>query len=773
MGLLTPPSRRALVTVALVVLVALAGCNGLSDLGLDDAVPGGSDGDASFAAVTANESLDTVSSFTLDIETRTARGDRTVEERQTIRAGDGRVAATQRRRITGEAETVVSTDSYSEDGMTYLRTGIPGVEAYSYERRATDSLLNGTAPTNLSAQFAFDHARTDDGDHLFTVDDPGQIRGDVATDDVRNVSVRVRVDDGTGRISDLTYHLELAADGGTLTYHTERTLSAVGETTVERPDWLAEAARRTGGNVTLSDGGGGATDLGDPIGGGTVYPSLSVSELREEVVVRRQAGFDVRNATRGDYTALRQGPFVHDGQVYGVVTGNKDTYEENVSLFTAVYAFETETMAPNWRFELPADHELAGAPTLTDGTVYLVGAEVARPETPGSYTLYAVDAATGEEQWSRDIGSIRRGQLQRIRERTRTQPYPSFLLDGQVAVRDGRVYVVNATLGPQRLLALDAESGDEVWRFDGVVSGVAHHEDRVYLGGSTDAGNGTYALDAATGRQVWFHRDAEAPYPLFASLADADGVYLRSLSNASTRTTILALDAEDGTVRWEFADGGPPMSLLDSNASAGTVFLRIGAQEMQKLDAGTGDIDWHIGTNREAVRWRAVAGAANVYLGDDYELWGVDRTDARFEGTESEGTWTVRRDPNSLGSNELSAVREVNGIVYTLDDAGTVQAYDADDGERLYEHQFQYAEITRVAVTDRKAYVGLDTGQLYALAPVPEAVAQRESATPAGDATAADAGDGGRPTSAVGPGFGLVGALAALLLGLVTRRWWA
>ncbi len=95
--------------------------------------------------------------------------------------------------------------------------------------------------------------------------------------------------------------------------------------------------------------------------------------------------------------------------------------------------------------------------------------------------LYAIDAATGQANWSVEIGYS----------------------EAPPAVADGVVYVG----GPRNTLyAIDADTGEEIWqalggRFDALVSSPAIVDGKVYVGSAAD-GN-FYALDAATGQIEW------------------------------------------------------------------------------------------------------------------------------------------------------------------------------------------------------------------------------------------------------------------------------
>jgi PGF-CTERM protein len=775
--------RRLLLAGTVALLVVLAGCSALDDLGggLPDAAGGGADGtaapggagEATLAAVTDGGTADGNRSFTVSVESRVSDGAGALVQRQTVRVGaDGRVYADTFRRTTDGNETTLRTQYYSVDETTFVRHGVPSLRTASYERVHREE-FGATSPPALGEQFAFDHERTDDGGHRFTADSVDQLRERPAEGEVTNVSVVVRVDE-SGVLRRLTYDLTLeTADGERLTYHTEREVSAVGETTVPAPEWLPTARERTAplegveAPTTAAPTEGGAGGEG---GDGGSLASVSVADLRGDTPVGRVASVDVVNASSGSYTTLRHGPYQHDGRLYAVVLGSEG-YEEDVTLHSALYAFDG-SLTPAWRFELPPDREPVGEPTFAGETAYLVGMNGTGPDAPNRYTLYAVDLETGEQRWARSLGSVRTAALKTASREYPERPFPRFVRDGGVVVGDGTVYAYEVAAEPQTLVALDAETGETRWSFDGAVPGASYHDGRVYVGARGPAGNGTYALDAATGAVEWTNLASELPYPGFVSVADASGVYVRSVPDDTGLVEIRGLERATGETRWTTGDRSR-LALIGSRPADETLFLRLGAQTVYSIDAATGEFGWLArGEQTANVRWRATAGERRVYVGSNGDVRAIDPAEYDDMATERVGFWDASRTSNALGTNDISTVREVDGVTYTVDDVGTVVAFDTRDGTLLYEEQFSYADVVGVTAVEGRAYVALRSGQLYALGP------QAEPSTASTAATAAN-GNGRATTAAgtagAGPGFGAGLALAALLVvgGLARRRRWS
>ena len=190
--------------------------------------------------------------------------------------------------------------------------------------------------------------------------------------------------------------------------------------------------------------------------------------------------------------SVRSSPTVADGTVY--VGSYDDT----------LYAVDAATGTQEWAFDTSGS--VRSSPTVVDGTVYF-----GIIKYQGG-TLYAVDAATGSEEW------------------TFTQP--SRGLSSSPTVLNGTVYIGS---NDNTLYAVDADSGDREWAFDTsgrVFSSPTVADGTVYVGsdGTFDSDyedSALYAVDAATGDQEWAFTQPSGR--VFSSPTVADGtVYVGS-----------------------------------------------------------------------------------------------------------------------------------------------------------------------------------------------------------------------------------------------------
>ena len=164
-----------------------------------------------------------------------------------------------------------------------------------------------------------------------------------------------------------------------------------------------------------------------------------------------------------------------------------------------------------------------GTPGVADGTVVC-----------GSFdnTIYAIDTATGEQNWAHDAGGI-----------VRSSP---TIVDGTVYIGAHCQSAECAEFDSSEIgevLALDLETGELLWSFEttaGVVSTPAVTDNAVFVGTSAGA---MRALDRDTGETVW-------SYETGALVASSPAVVDGSVYFGDVRGTFYGLDVTDGTELW-------------------------------------------------------------------------------------------------------------------------------------------------------------------------------------------------------------------------------
>ena len=188
--------------------------------------------------------------------------------------------------------------------------------------------------------------------------------------------------------------------------------------------------------------------------------------------------------------------------------------------------------------------------------------------------LLALDAATGQERWRFDLGG--------------------YIVRGTPAVGQGMVF---AQAG-YSLFAIDARSGAGLWRipirFAGpsspVISGRV-----VYV--ATQEGQ-LYAVDASTGREEWHYSTEGLIYC-------PPAVALNTLFVGDDTGKIYALDTSNGHELWRATIGGDLYA--SPVVGLGTVFVSSTTPSLVALDARTGKTRW-----QTRLRRRFVAGVERL-----------------------------------------------------------------------------------------------------------------------------------------------------------------
>ncbi|SFG57612.1 Outer membrane protein assembly factor BamB, contains PQQ-like beta-propeller repeat [Halopelagius inordinatus] len=279
-------------------------------------------------------------------------------------------------------------------------------------------------------------------------------------------------------------------------------------------------------------------------------------------------------------------------------------------LFSGVVAVDREG-SERWRLRTEPD---VGVPTAVGNTVFVEESNLTR----------AVDAETGVVNWR-----YRRGY-----------GFPHV----SPAVRDGRVYV-----GGRRFLALDAATGERLWRTDEEMPAVqtcsATAGRVVASNGYAENGGGLFCLDAADGSVRW---EADV-----APTHDPAAVGERRCFSVDDEGALSAVSTADGSVQWtraRAADGD--RSRYEQPVLADGVVLVGGANApLRAFDRETGETAWTAGPADER-HYAPVVAADGVY--------GVTREGTVYE-VGVEGTERWRR---SLDRTVTSAPSLAEGALY-------------------------------------------------------------------------------------------------------------
>jgi outer membrane protein assembly factor BamB/subtilisin family serine protease len=318
--------------------------------------------------------------------------------------------------------------------------------------------------------------------------------------------------------------------------------SLAGETV--RPEWTADA----GGDAVFSS---------PVLAGGRVFINTDDGRL-----VALDATTGARLWAFTGSTGMRGAPAVADGLVFtgGGVDGG-------------FHALDAATGQLRWAFPTPGRRTIYTAPAVRDGVVY-----VNTGFTPDrSDTVYALDAQTGAEIWSVDIGS---------------RVFFGPAVSGDL--------VVAAGAGARTLVGLDAATGTQRWSLsreaDEFVAAPSIADGTVYVTTSVPPAGfapgfqgSLLAVDAATGQLRWeaaAHGDGQGTAPAVHGelvIAGSHGLGV-----------VAAYHRDTGEPAWHYGlevSGGVSSSILVS----GDGYVVGGAQLDERifvLDANTGELVW-------------------------------------------------------------------------------------------------------------------------------------------------------------------------------------
>jgi outer membrane protein assembly factor BamB/PKD repeat protein len=296
-----------------------------------------------------------------------------------------------------------------------------------------------------------------------------------------------------------------------------------------------------------------------------------------------------------------------------------------------VYALDAETGEQQWSFETGG--KVQSSPTVVNGTVYIGSIEE---------NVYAIDADTGEQQWSFETG------------------HGVF---SSPTVVNGTVYVGS---DDENVYAIDADTGEQQWSFETgfpVTSSPTVVNGTVYVGSRDD---NVYAIDADTGEQQWSFETGDNVH---SSPTVVDGtVYV-----GSEDENVYAIDADTGEQQWSFETGGSGES--SPTVVNGTVYVGSDDENVYAIDADTGEQQWSFETGHGVFSSPTVVDGT-VYVGSR-DVYAID-------ADTGEQQWSSEIGDNETGDYVYSSPTVVDGTVYVGSWDENVYAIDAKSGEQQW-----------------------------------------------------------------------------------------
>jgi outer membrane protein assembly factor BamB len=296
-----------------------------------------------------------------------------------------------------------------------------------------------------------------------------------------------------------------------------------------------------------------------------------------------------------------------------------------------------------------------------------------------TWRLYALDSATGAIVWDKEVH----------KSVPRTKRHPKGSQAAATPVTDGRrVAVLFGTAG---ILAAYDTSGTQLWKKDlGLID------------------NG-YVADPT---QQWGHSASPILYE--------NSVIIQA--DQQKGSYVAAFDLADGKELWktiredEISSWGTPLVV---KGKAGDELITNGTK-IRGYDPKTGKIRWTLGPNSQVVIPTPIAGNEIVYVSGGYQpvrpIYAIkpggsgDISLPTGKTSSDSITWSVDRDGPYISTPLL-----YRGVLYSLNNNGVLNTFDALNGERLYRGRvgpggaFSASPIA----ADGRLYFSNEDGQVY------------------------------------------------------------
>jgi len=334
---------------------------------------------------------------------------------------------------------------------------------------------------------------------------------------------------------------------------------------------------------------------------------------------------------------------------------------------------------------------LATAPVIGGGTLFVV-------DTQG--TVHAFDAASGARRWEHKVEVV---------SDLRTSTF-----GGGASYFEGKVYATN---GAGNVIALDAQTGAELWRVRpaGPLRGSPTVAFNAIYVMTTD--NQIHALNIADGTPIWDKAAATGPSGVFGVAAPAagQGTVIAGYSSGE----LVAYRYENGRDLWSDALARTSIStqvgtLTDVDADPiidnGRVYALGQGGRMAAYELVTGQRLWEL--SLAGISTPAIAGEWVFTLTDDARLLAIARTTGRVRWITQLERW---RNPNKeTGPIFWTGPVLANNRLWIASSEGIVLSADTTNGTTVEFADLNNPVSLPPVVANRTLYILDDSGRITA-----------------------------------------------------------
>ncbi|MHB8859030.1 MAG: outer membrane protein assembly factor BamB family protein [Thermoleophilia bacterium] len=254
-----------------------------------------------------------------------------------------------------------------------------------------------------------------------------------------------------------------------------------------------------------------------------------------------------------------------------------------------LYAVDNETGDLRWKWNAGVGR--FSAPTISDGILYI-----------GNHQgIYAIDAATGTRKWA--FSPPNEMELNGV----------TAIFEASPAVAGKVVYAVS---GGGTLFAIDAVTGQELWRYKatiGCTCSPAVSDGTVFFSNedSDRKRGGVYAIDAFSGKEKW-----KLDRPADDSIAVSGGLVFFAADK------LYAVDAATGAQRWSFEPpkytSEPYRNFSPAAIAGGMIYVASDDETLHALDLISGEEKWNLRINNSTLFAPEIRNGMIFFAGDDH-----------------------------------------------------------------------------------------------------------------------------------------------------------